>query len=367
MELATLQDYLHLCFCAPASQHKLSRLLKRYGGLHSICENLAPQPIDSSPDELTRALVLRGSACQVCQKLQEKSLAWSQNPANTILCYEDDEYPPLLAEIDDPPSLLFVQGSLALLSQPQIGIVGSRRASSYGLRNASWLSQELAGLRLAVTSGMAAGIDSRAHEGALAVGGETIAVVGTGVDLCYPKRNNRLREKIIEKGVLVSEFPLGSPPLGFHFPQRNRIISGLSLGIVVVEAAIKSGSLISARLAMEQNREVFAVPGQITNPLAEGCHRLINEGVKLVQSVEDILLEFDGWHQSLVDKQNPEYEPSNEAQALVIAALRAAPASLDFLLDQIQLEQTEVIMALSALEGSDMVKFNQGRYSYCRR
>ena len=236
------------------------------------------------------------------------------------------------------------------------------------MRNAYWLGEELSKLGVTITSGMASGIDRKAHEGALAQSGDTIAVVGTGIDGCYPKINHDLRLRVRDHGAIISEFPLGTPPLSFHFPQRNRIISGLSRGVVVVEAATKSGSLITARLAMEQNREVFALPGQITNPMARGCHQLINQGVKLVQSVEDIAQEIGVWAEDLTAMAT--FNPAaaiNNAERLILHTLKAEPATLDFLLASTNVPEQDLIAGLSGLESKQLIQFSYGRYNYCDR
>lgn len=204
----------------------------------------------------------------------------------------DPDYPYLLQQIPDPPFVLFNQGDINLLSRPSVAIVGSRRASRYGLAVAERLGSQLGSLGIAVTSGLARGIDQAAHEGALRAGGTTTAVLGTGIDVDYPRGSRSLRSKIAEQGILVTELPHGVPPRPAHFPIRNRIISGLSLGVVIVEATDRSGSLITARLAAEQNREVFAVPGSIFGTGSEGPHRLIQYGAKLVHDVDDILEEL---------------------------------------------------------------------------
>ena len=207
----------------------------------------------------------------------------------------DKDYPELLKQLSDPPPLLYVRGNKALLNQPQLAMVGSRKPSHQGCDNAVRIASELAAAGFTITSGLAQGIDSCSHRGALNVSGNTIAVLGTGVDRIYPLSNRSLYDEIIKRGAIVSEFYLGSEPRREHFPQRNRIISGLSLGVLVVEAAIKSGSLISARCALEQNREVFAIPGSILNPVSKGCHELIRQGAKLVETAADIVEELQGW------------------------------------------------------------------------
>jgi len=209
-----------------------------------------------------------------------------------LVCFEEQDYPPLLKEISYPPPVLFVEGQRDALDKVQLAIVGSRKASKQGQHLASRFASELAAAGFCITSGLAVGIDSRAHQGALTAGGYTLAVLGTGIDELYPARNRRLAEQVRESGVLVSEFPLGTPPLPVNFPRRNRLIAGLSVGVLVVEAAPRSGSLITARLATEANREVFAVPGSILSGTSRGCHDLIRAGAKLVDSVDSILEEL---------------------------------------------------------------------------
>jgi len=222
----------------------------------------------------------------------DKTLEWLENECNHLICLEDVEYPPLLKEITNPPPLLFLHGNRTALLSPQLGMVGSRNPSHSGRAVATDFAAQLSQQGLTITSGMALGIDACAHQGALKNGGKTVAVVGTGLDRVYPAEHHGLAHRIAEAGALVSEFPLGAGPLASHFPQRNRIISGMSLGVLVVEAAVKSGSLITARLGMEQGREIFAIPGALANPLSRGCHALIRQGAKLVESAEDIVEEL---------------------------------------------------------------------------
>jgi len=222
----------------------------------------------------------------------EQELTWFSEPNRYIVTLNDSRYPELLKQISDPPSILFVQGDVSLLSQWQIAMVGSRNPSASGRDTAYEFSRYMAQGGLTITSGLAMGIDAAAHQGALATQGKTVAVVGTGLDRVYPAKHRELAHDIALTGVLVSEFSLGTAPRAENFPRRNRIISGLSLGTLVVEAAVRSGSLITARMALEQGREVFAIPGSIHNPLARGCHQLIREGAKLVEKADDILEEL---------------------------------------------------------------------------
>ncbi len=219
-------------------------------------------------------------------------MAWFAQPGNHIILYSDASYPSLLKEIPDPPGLLFVHGDPDYLLQPQLAIVGSRNPSRDGLALASEFAAYLAGYGLTITSGLASGIDGAAHRGALAAQGSTVAVMGTGLDRVYPASHRKLAHEIAVNGALVSEFSPGTAPVASNFPRRNRIISGLSLGTLVVEAAVRSGSLITARAARDQGREVFAIPGSLHNPLARGCHALIREGAKLVETGEHILEEL---------------------------------------------------------------------------
>lgn len=217
---------------------------------------------------------------------------WLEDPANRIVTLADADYPPALLQIHDPPPLLYLKGRSELLTQPGFAVVGSRNATAQGIANAEAFAGVLGEAGFVIVSGLALGIDAAAHRGGLASAASTIAVVGTGLDSVYPKRNHALAHEIASRGLLVSEFPLGTPPLAANFPRRNRLICGLSRGVLVVEAAPSSGSLITARLAAEQGREVFAIPGSIHSPLAKGCHALIKQGAKLVESAKDILEEM---------------------------------------------------------------------------
>jgi DNA processing protein len=233
----------------------------------------------------------------------------------------DPGFPPQLRAIADPPPLLYVRGDAAILAAPAIAIVGSRQPTPAGRDTAFDFARQLAGCGLVITSGLAAGVDAAAHRGALDAGGRTVAVCGTGLDRCYPEHHRDLAERIAQCGALVSEFPPGTPPLPGHFPRRNRLISGLCLGVLVVEARHRSGSLITARLAAEQGREVFALPGSIHNPLARGCHRLIRDGARLVETVEEIVA---GLQQDLFGSLLP---PTPQAPAG--PAISAAPLDSD--------------------------------------
>ncbi len=350
--------------------------------------------IESYFGSLEQAMAASGSAWQQAQILTPKQLEkwldadkpkrideaieWAQQSGQEIVTWQDQVYPPLLKQIADPPVLLYVRGDIQLLSQPQLAIVGSRNASKTGRLIASDFAQYLASVGLVVTSGLASGIDKAAHEGALNAlkadanqsSGTTIAVVATGLDRVYPATNRDLARQIAETGAMVSEYPLGVKPMAYHFPQRNRIISGLSLGTLVVEAALKSGSLITARTALEQDREVFAVPGSIHNPQAKGCHQLIRQGAKLVESGEDILEELSAILQPqltlspVTASTKPE---SGGTESSLMAYLDFEPISLDELIHltgwTVAQLQSELLML--ELQG-DLEALSAGRWRRLR-
>jgi len=260
---------------------------------------------------------------QVKKALTNETLSRIAPLRDSVVTLLDDAYPPLLKEIPDPPLVLHFRGDASLLARTSIAVVGSRRASPYGVNAASHLAKQLAGAGVVVVSGLARGIDAAAHHAALDAGGTTIAVLGTGIDVVYPHANARLFRRIEEHGLIVSEFPPGSPPLPIHFPIRNRVISGLTLGTVIVEASARSGSLITARMAAEQNRDVFAVPGSVFAAGSEGTHRLIQFGAKLVHNVNDVLEELPGHVRVAPPKEEKPEKPLQE----VLAALTLEEAS----------------------------------------
>ena len=265
----------------------------------------------------------------------DKDLCWLEQEQAAVITLNDERYPPMLKEISDPPLLLYVRGDVDRLSFPQLAMVGSRNPDLQGQETARDFARRLALAGLTITSGMALGVDTEAHRGALSEG-NTIAVVGTGVDRVYPARNRELAHQIAENGAIISEFPIGTEPKPQHFPRRNRIISGLALGTLVVQAAKKSGSLITARLAMEQGREVFAIPGSIHNPLARGNHQLIRQGAKLVETTEDIVEELSGMLALFREQIDLNRTEENHQVADKIEVEEGSPA--DLLLQQIGFE-----------------------------
>lgn len=275
--------------------------------------------------------------------------AWlSGSQDRHMLALGDPRYPALLLETPDPPLVLFVQGSIGSLAPAAaLAVVGSRNPTPQGSDHARRFSQALAEAGITVVSGLALGIDGQAHEGALAAGGLTVAFVATGLDRVYPSRHRDLAHRIAEQGALVSEHPLGTPPLAPHFPQRNRLIAGLSQGTLVVEAALQSGSLITARLATEMGREVFAIPGSIHSPQSRGCHALIRQGAKLVESVDDILEELR-WHRA----SDPAV-PRDDSAAVpdpLLGAMGFEPIGLDALQDRTGLDTASLMARLLELE-----------------
>jgi DNA processing protein len=298
---------------------------------------------------------------------------WLETAGAAILPCTDPGYPALLREIPGAPCLLFLRGDMTLLDSPQLAMVGSRNPSGEGRRNAEEFAAYLARCGLTITSGMALGIDAASHRGALKANGATIAVWGTGLDKPYPPRHRELAEEIAAKGLLVSEFPPGTPPLPANFPRRNRIISGLAVGTLVVEAAIASGSLITARLAAEQGREVFALPGSIHNPMARGCHQLIRQGAKLVESAGDILEELAPLLQlelpvtaSVAKRDEPRSadEPVDPDYRLLLDSMSFSPTSVDALVERTGLTPDVVSSMLLMLELQGQVEtVPGGKYS----
>lgn len=250
-----------------------------YSALSKLVPHQVAQALLAPPADTLLALI-------------DKTVAWASQPGNHVLTLADAAYPAKLLEISDPPIMLYVKGQVALLTAPSLAIIGSRDATAEGLGNAERFGDALSQAGLTIVSGLALGIDAMAHKGALRGKGSTVAVIGTGADLVYPARNRELAHKIAENGCIVSEFALGTPALEGNFPRRNRIISGLAQGTLVVEAAARSGTLITARMAAEQGREMFAIPGSIHSPLSKGCHQLIRQGAKLVESAQDVLEEL---------------------------------------------------------------------------
>jgi DNA processing protein len=286
------------------------------------------------------------------------ALRWAEAPGHSIATLGDPAYPQQLLEIPDPPALIYVVGSAGLPARQGLAIVGSRNATPQGVANAERFARAFSEAGLTIASGLALGIDAAAHRGALEGAGSTVAVLGCGVDVVYPQRNADLYDAVAAHGALISEFPLGSPPVAANFPRRNRLISGLARGVLVVEAALASGSLITARLAAEQGREVFAIPGSIHSPLSKGCHALIREGAKLVESAQDVLDEL-----KVPALAAAPMSPQAEKGHALLAHLGHDPCNVDTLCQRSGLTPDTVSAMLLELELAGMVAaLPGGRY-----
>lgn len=369
-----IRDWVELNMTPGIGPRAAAKLLERFGSAEAVYNatrteleqlRLAPEAVDSI---IARDL----------RSIAEAEIAAVRKLGGEILLLDDGIYPSSLREIYDPPIVLYVKGAWSeCLDQPCIGVVGSRKCSTYGQNSALMLARDLAQRGLTVVSGFARGIDAAAHRGAFEAGGRTIAVLGTGVDEVYPRDHKKLAEEILANGgALVSQFPMGTPPVSENFPYRNRIISGLSLGIVVVEAAENSGSLITARLAMEQNREVFAVPGNITSRNSFGTNYLIKgAGAKLVQQWQDIAAElppqlaakllpppFTETRASLTEKLALAPEGLSQTEVSVFGLLtHDSPAHVDWLVEKSKLPISELTAALLGLEVRELVRALPGR------
>lgn len=328
----------------------IKRLLDRFG---------TPESVFQAP--LEKLLQIEGLGEKVAREIQkgpvekkvEKELYLLKEVGGKIMTIKDESYPKRLKEIYDPPPLLYIRGDLKGEDELAVAIVGSRRTTPYGRWITEKMGQELARHGVTIVSGMARGIDSHAHCGALSGGGRTIAVLGSGVDMVYPPENRDLYKRIIDQGAVVSEFPMGSPPEGGHFPKRNRIISGLSIGVVVVQAGMESGSLITANYALEQGREVFAVPGNVGSNSSRGTHQLIKDGAKLVESSEDILEEvLPQWRKEREAPQEVErpVRDLTEEEKVLFEQLGETPLHIDVLIRESQFDPGKVSSLLLNLE-----------------
>jgi DNA processing protein len=288
-----LAGWLQLTLTPGLGAAAIRSMLRQYG--------LPDAVLSKRRSELSSYLTPPALAALDSEEVREavaQAMNWASKPQHFILTLADERYPRALLEIADPPTLVYAIGRPELLQSASLALVGSRNASAQGERNAESFARAFSDAGLTIVSGLAIGIDAAAHRGGLAGTGSTIAVLGTGIDIVYPRRNSALAAEIAQRGLLVSELPLGSPPAAYNFPRRNRLISGLSRGCLVIEAALASGSLITARAAADQGRDVFAIPGSIHSPLHKGCHALIKAGAKLVESAEDVLAELSGFRAS---------------------------------------------------------------------
>lgn len=339
---ASLASWLRLTLIPGVGGETQRSLLKAFGlpetifkaGMNALCGVINP------------ALAERLLTLDVAAEIEE-ALIWAETAGNSILTLADADYPRALLDSPDPPALIYVKGRAEILNRRGLAIVGSRNPTPQGEANAFAFAQALAAAGISIVSGLALGIDAAAHRGALAGGGPTVAVIGTGADRIYPDRNRELAHAICDQGAIVSEFPLGTPPLAANFPRRNRLIAGLAQGCLVVEAAARSGSLITARLAAEAGREVFAIPGSIHSPLSKGCHQLIREGAKLVESAQDVLDELR--LPASAEKLGPAARFAPETEAL-LAALGHDPCDIDTLAARAGLTPDALLAMLLQLE-----------------
>jgi DNA processing protein len=353
-----LADALRLSLVPGVGPRLRKALLEEFGSSSAVLA-AAPADLRRVPGigaELTRRIAVARDEIDVAGQLE----LCAQHGIR-ILTDRDDDYPRALREIHDPPGILFVRGTILPQDALAVAIVGSRHATQYGLAQAERLAGSLARAGLTITSGLARGIDGAAHRGALAAGGRTLAVLGSGILNMYPPEHAELSLEIARHGAVISEAPPESPPLAGAFPQRNRIISGLSLGVVVVEASTQSGALISARHAMEQGREVFAVPGRVDNRLARGCHRLIRDGAKLVETPEDVLEELGPLVAPAENAagravHHPAELLLNDIEQQVLAAIATEPTAVDMVVAASGLATGQVLATISVLEMRHLVR-----------
>lgn len=350
----SLKAWLALSLIRGLGGESARRLLKEIG---------LPEAIFATPASILKSYVKANIAAQIAQGIGEdalvSTLAWLQDDNNHIVTLADNDYPQALLNIPDPPILLYVKGRLDLLNHQALAVVGSRNATPQGINNAEAFAQSLSESGLCIISGMAHGIDAAAHRGALRCQGNhcggSVAIVGTGLDKVYPAANRDLAHALAEYGALISEFPIGTPPLAANFPRRNRIISGMSLGCLVVEASLKSGSLITARLALEQSRDVFAIPGSIHSPQSKGSHALLKQGAKLVEAAQDILEELGSLfisepatNQPPLDNHDPQELETSDAA--ILEHLGHDPVNVETLSTRCGLTVAELSAMLLTLE-----------------
>jgi DNA processing protein len=340
-----LASWLQLSLTPGLGAAALRRLLKEFGLPSEILARRR-----SELAALVPADALLGLDSPAVQDAVSTALKWTERPGHSIVTLADDGYPKALLEIADPPPLLYGVGRVELLQHPCLAIVGSRNASAQGERNAESFAQALSDAGLTIVSGLATGVDAAAHRGGLAGSASTIAVLGTGVDVVYPRRNAELAQMIATRGLLLSEFALGSGPVAHNFPRRNRLISGLASGCLVVEAALASGSLITARAAADQGREVFAIPGSIHSPLSKGCHALIKTGAKLVESADDVLSELSGFRPSGYASTTAARAGGEQDDAALLAHMGHDPVDVDSLCLRAGMSAEQVSSELLRLE-----------------
>ncbi|HGJ65787.1 TPA: DNA-protecting protein DprA [bacterium] len=364
MSIEDIKDWIVLNMIPGVGSSSFRRLIKFFGSPKAV--------LNATFDELD---TVKGVSSSVCQSIVEhrqnisidRELELIDRYDCKIITINDENYPDALKSIYDPPPIIYVKGNLPQNNFRSISVVGARNATSYGKSVAEMISGQLANHGIVVISGMAHGIDTSAHNGALNANGHTIAIVANGLDIIYPAENTKLFDRIINSGAVISEFPMGTKPLRAHFPRRNRLISGMSLGTLVVEASIKSGALITAELALEQGREVFAVPGQILSELSKGTHELIKQGAKLVDSVDDILNELPEYNYQPSEEEKIKHEDEKiesqftQEEKAIWNVIGLSPIHIDDISKQSNLPTYKVSSTLVMLEIKGLIRQLAGK------
>jgi len=368
MELDASLSWFALVLTPGLASRLSARVLRKFGAPDGVFRaSLADLESCNLPAQVAQAIVKKESF-----KRAEKELDGVRKITNCrLLNWTEPDYPQMLLQIYDPPVLLYVRGDVQVLNLPSLGIVGTRRPTLYGTQMAQRLGRELAARGLVIVSGLARGIDAIGHQGALEANGRVIGVLGTGIDVCYPKENKKLYEKVLERGAIITEFPLRTHPAPENFPIRNRIVAGMPLGVVVIEGAQYSGSLITARLAMEFGREVFGVPGNVTQPVSFAPNQLIKQGAKLVTNAEDVIEELPTpVRAALVQAEQPEAEQRNLLAAASLSGSEKKlyellnadePKPIDDIVERSGLNSSEVLATLFNLEMKGIIRQLPGK------
>lgn len=344
---------------------RIRQLIRKFGSAEAVLAASHRHLVATDGIDRKMAEVIRKASSRDVDFVRDQ-MARLQKYKTHVLTFDDPEYPEVLKTVPDGPAFLFVRGNMASLKQPAIGIVGTREPTSYGKTMAETLARELAQRGIVIVSGLARGIDTHAHHAAVRTGGTTVAVLGSGVDRIYPPENLRLATDIMNQGAVVSEYPMNTAPDAVHFPGRNRIISGLSLGVVIVEAGEKSGALITANYALDQNREVYAVPGPVHAPKSKGPNRLIKQGAKLVETIDDILVEIEHRLTQTMPDALPQVQLDlTDVESKIYQNLLPEPLHVDVISQRSNLEVSEALNHLLALELQGVVRQLAGKH-FCR-
>ncbi len=387
LNLTENQQIIHTChwdLCKPwltlhlvkgLGSLRIAKLIEYFGSPETALKASTDKLCSLLSDTIARNITHAASNTKIINSLNLTKSWLNHSDSHHLICPDHPFYPEILKELPDYPPVLFLSGNIELLKTPKVAIVGSRRPSLQGKRHAKHMGKQLSQMGITITSGMATGIDAEAHYGALTGSKASIAVIGTGIDKVYPASNLQLAKKLREQGLIISEFPLGTPPVSGNFPKRNRIISGLSLGVLVIEAAEKSGSLITARLALEQGREVFATPGFVNNPMTKGCHQLIRQGAMLIdepkQVIEELKSSLENW--ILTPNSTTQPLPTQQYKLLdqkitcplqrrLMQAIGSDTLHVDELLIYFSEDQSTLTAALTILELNGYIVMTSGGY-----